>query len=279
MSSHSPFRTERLCAGIVLGFCVAYSVAAWAEENGTVARKANQATKRGAGSACMLRGHVVLFELFVQDPVSEWPKDQRQEVNQRVEAAITFLQQQAKRHDRAFTIQRVSGPDARLREVIPTDPHANPDWSEKAIEAATGLNGQAVVRNLVQERLTRRRTTEVAICLHVNRAGISYNLAYYDRVDPIYSAERMICFRTYPDGRATAAASYAHELLHLFGAGDLYFPYDDSNDRLQEAKESFPSDIMFRVDYDIDRLNVGPFTAFRIGWSDSLDPRWKHLED
>ena len=89
----------------------------------------------------------------------------------------------------------------------------------------------------------------------------------------------MICFSRYPDGRLTAAATYAHEILHVFGAGDLYFPYDGDGKRKAEARRLFPNDVMFRVDYKLDRLNVGPFTAYRIGWTQSLDPKLRVFED
>ena len=137
------------------------------------------------------------------------------------------------------------------------------------------MSGPALVDHL------RRQygAAQVAFCLHINRAGISYNLAFYDRVRREYAAERMVCFAEYPDGRPTATATYAHELLHLFGAGDLYFPYDQTEERKELAQRYFPSDIMLRVDYDIQQLMVGPFTAFRIGWRDTLDPMWHRLED
>ena len=98
-------------------------------------------------------------------------------------------------------------------------------------------------------------------------------------MDDTYLAERMICFTRYPDGRTTAAATYAHEILHLFGAGDLYFPYDRVARRKEMARRAFPDDVMRRVDYDIATLSVGPFTAFRVGWLDELKPEYRVFED
>jgi hypothetical protein len=117
------------------------------------------------------------------------------------------------------------------------------------------------------------------LCLHVHKPGLSYNLAHYDGVEDTYLAERMICFTRYPDGRPTAAATYAHEILHLFGAGDLYFPYDRASHRKEMARRYFPDDVMRRVDYDMSRLTVGPFTAFRVGWLYKLKPEYRVLED
>ena len=117
------------------------------------------------------------------------------------------------------------------------------------------------------------------MCFHVNKAALSYNLAHYDHVDDTYVAERMICFTHYPDGRPTAAATYAHEILHLFGAGDLYFPYDRDERRKELARRWFRDDVMLRVDYDMSRLTIGHFTAFRVGWLDKLKPEYEVFED
>ncbi|HEY6563264.1 MAG TPA: hypothetical protein VIY86_02100, partial [Pirellulaceae bacterium] len=153
--------------------------------------------------------------------------------------------------------------------------HTDPQWTEAILKATAGGNGEDLLASLRREF----NADELLVCFHVNQPALSYNLAYYDEVRPEYLVERMICFSQYPDGRFTSAATYAHEILHLFGAGDLYFPYDTGETRKRDATRWFPSDIMLRVDYDIDRLRVGPFTAFRIGWRSSLDPQWKHLED
>ena len=88
----------------------------------------------------------------------------------------------------------------------------------------------------------------------------------------------MVCFATYPDRRLTSAATYAHEILHLFGAGDLYFPYDDTLIRKDRAPRAFPNDVMYRVDYDLHQLDVGVFTAYRVGWRSILEPKFDSLE-
>jgi hypothetical protein len=170
---------------------------------------------------------------------------------------------------------RVVGPTVQLPSRIPTDPYAHPSWTEEAVRLATGLSAPAYLGRLRD----RHGAQQAALCLHVNQAALSYNLAYYDGVRSEFEAERMVCFSSYPDGRPTTAATYAHEILHLFGAGDLYFPYDDTPERKSEAGRWFPHDIMYRVDYDINRLRIGPFTAYRVGWKPSLDPQWQHLED
>lgn len=238
-------------------------------------RLANQVSKRGAGSAATLRGRVALVEFFIADPGARWTPTTRTAVAQRMSDAKDFIHRHALILEQEVSFLKIDGLDIDMANRVPLEPFAHPGWTERVIQRATGLSGGDFVAKI----RSQHQASEVALCLHVNRAAISYNLAYYSGVRSEFAAERMVCFHQYPDGRLTTAATYAHEILHLFGAGDLYFPQDTNHDRKELARRWFPHDVMFRVDYDIDRLTIGPFTAYRVGWSNHFQPRWKLLED
>ena len=143
------------------------------------------------------------------------------------DTAVEFLRQQARL---ASAIHLANGSRAATSAThgrLPVDPHADPTWSESVLQDRRHER-RHVGTGTAASSTTRTRWP--CVCTSI-APGISYNLAFYERVRPEYSTERMICFADYPDGRATAAATYAHELLHLFGAGDLYFPYDSTPDR------------------------------------------------
>jgi hypothetical protein len=74
-------------------------------------------------------------------------------------------------------------------------------------------------------------------------------------------------------------ASYAHEILHGFGAGELYFPYDKSDSRRRLAGKIFPWDVMYRVEYKLRGLEIGAYTAYRLGWLDTLEDEHRVFED
>jgi len=119
----------------------------------------------------------------------------------------------------------------------------------------------------------------VVLIYHVNKLGTSYNLSFYRGVSPVWHAERLVLFTKYENDNPTAAATYVHEILHGFGAGELYFPFDSSERRKDAAKQIFPNDVMLRVDYDITTLDIGEYTAYRIGWIEELDDRFCIFED
>ena len=238
-------------------------------------RKSNQASKRDIGSAKILAGEVYIFHIFVSDPHSGWSDFERQSVRRKLAEAYDFITWQSRRHGKHINFIDDYSSEVLLKRRVPVDAHADPEWTEYTIKKATGNSSV----QLVQKLRKQSKVENVVICLHVNKAALSYNLAFYKNVSQVYQAERMICFSSYPDGRETSSATYAHEVLHLFGAGDLYFPYDNNARRKSAAARLFPNDVMYRVDYNIRTLNVGPFTAYRIGWSDKLDPAFAGFED
>jgi hypothetical protein len=237
--------------------------------------KSNQTSKRGIGSAKRLSGITHVYHIFCNDAKSSWSPSERSDVLQRMQDGCRFISSESRRHQVGVTFVDHVGASVRVKGAIPEKVQVNHVWTENVIRKAA----RCAASELVKRTKNGHGTDNVMICLHVNKAALSYNLAFYDNVDRIYEAERMVCFSSYPDGRETAAATYAHEVLHLFGAGDLYFPYDRDVDRKNRAAQLFPNDVMYRVDYDLGRLDVGPYTAFRVGWISRLDPRYEVFND
>ena len=235
----------------------------------------NHASRRHHGSAAILRGRVLLHHLWAEDAASSWSDAEQAEVQGRIRDATAFLGRWA--HARGIDLVFVEETAGRLRSDsdLPTDMFADPAWTERLVRST----GAADANRLVADLVRRHRADAAILVFHVNKAALSYNLTFYDGVDPLYAAERIVCFMRYPDRTPTCAASYAHEILHSFGAGELYFPFDRTDDRARRARQLWPDDIMGRVDRDITKVNIGPFTAYRIGWTDRLDEGLKAFED
>lgn len=262
-----------LAATSITGCCICSG--AWSSELNLQGLKSNQVSKRDAGSAAILEGATRVHRIFVTDRTSSWTKREKSISGDRVAESYGFIESHARQYGVKTSLDDDVSADVYWAAGIPTEAFADPDWTEQVIRAASHGTGNELVA-----RLRRKYEVDnVAICLHVNKAALSYNLAHYKDVDAKYLAERMICFTRYPDGRPTAAATYVHEMLHLFGAGDLYFPYDRSSERKELARRLFPDDVMRRVDYDLSRLTIGRFTAFRVGWLNRLDHAYRVFED
>jgi hypothetical protein len=71
----------------------------------------------------------------------------------------------------------------------------------------------------------------------------------------------------------------AHNILHLFGAADLYKTlYRRNENKILAAYDYFPDDIMQDVyARNIYNLNIGKFTKYLIGWKQDLEPLYNPL--
>jgi hypothetical protein len=234
----------------------------------------NQASKRDNGSAAVLAGNVLLANIYVSDARSAWTSPDRREVRRRLAAAARFIADQAERYGRRVVFTQIDVDVAHKGEVS-TSLAADPGWTQQVLaNAGTGPTADLL------GRLTERHGAEhVLFVLHVNKAGRSYNLTYSDGIHSEYWAERVVCFTRYDNQWPTTAASYVHEILHAFGAGELYFPFDVNNTREQLAGRVFSDDVMYRVDYQLRRLEIGDYTAYRIGWRDTLQQEYRVFED
>jgi len=69
-------------------------------------------------------------------------------------------------------------------------------------------------------------------------------------------------------GDRAGSFTYAHEILHLFGAIDLYTFTDE---RLELAENYFPEDLMLKHQLAAYYSTISNLDAYLIGWTDFLD--------
>lgn len=62
----------------------------------------------------------------------------------------------------------------------------------------------------------------------------------------------------------------AHEVLHLFGAVDLYPNYTYPNFNFYELSQAYPNEIMRIQHKPVEKLIISPITEYLIGWQDTL---------
>lgn len=74
-------------------------------------------------------------------------------------------------------------------------------------------------------------------------------------------------------------AEITQYFMKLFGAVDLHKSYErKSNRKIRMANEYFPNDIMQDVGaINLDKITIGSFTAYMIGWSDHLESKYEPL--
>lgn len=106
----------------------------------------------------------------------------------------------------------------------------------------------------------------------------SENVAILYFVNGYYENHPSYSFNTSSNGRAEYSiitsknpAIIAHEVLHLFGAVDLYPNYQFPNFNFKELGERYPNEIMRVQHKDLNKLTISPITSYFVGWQDTLD--------
>lgn len=120
---------------------------------------------------------------------------------------------------------------------------------------------------------------QVCLIVHIPVAGVGFAMSARNDLHLESELELCVC------SRRSSAPVYAHELLHLFGAPDLYFnPWlvltqrgeTEESSRLIELlfassgcerfSAYFGNSIMGNTSLGIGRLTIDPITARSIGW-------------
>lgn len=236
------------------------------------------------GSAGVLEGKSVIISIFISDKNTSWPAKAKKKANRKVKAAGTYIKSQAKKY-------------GKQAELI-TDIYKYEDicYSYKTKMKLTDSdrsqnNLYAKVSRFIDKKidLTAIRekydTDSIGFLFHINKSGISSTLVHYveDGSENFYECSSL--FSKY-EGQAEGASTYAHEILHLFGARDLYEKC--LTDRITSSfvkyvERKFPNDIMYstytmsgkqllyRIKNDISRV-----TAYFLGWKKSIPEKKKY---
>lgn len=230
------------------------------------------------GSAGYLRGDVILVSLYINDDVSEWTAERQANAQSYLSVACSYLEEQAALYGQELDLiyDVTEHPDLQYDLTydggIAEDENGwfNP-WLNKWID-----------RNVAIAELQKTYGTEnIGFLALVADSGGSYTNVFYVEDSDIYYNESSVIFYYYPYIRTTdreVPAVYAHEILHLFGAIDLYEgSYDFSPENVYYVGQTYPTDIMYsdytedgRLVYDSIHLTVGPVTAYCLGWLDEL---------
>lgn len=228
----------------------------------------NPRSSYGLGSAKYLEGRNVLYSLFVDTPSSDWQPEEKERALEKLQIATEYIEEEAKAY----------GVDTEL--IC--------DWKEN-----TDLSGQATVDFIIsdEEDFADRLDEEIAywventvdydklkedhqaqgavLLVFVNNPSVSYAIVFDGRDNP---KESVIMFSK------ESPSVYAHEIMHLFGAHDLYEDAEFTAEVSAYVKETYPLEIMYRVTdlqgnaYDEEIVNtLSPITAYHLGWVDEIE--------
>ena len=230
------------------------------------------------GSAKRLTGKCLVINLFIDDAVSKWSDDDVEGALAFVNAGTDFISAQAEAYGADLSLYVT---DKRSSVYLKTSRNITTSmedylWIEFLFADTTYRN----LEGCVSSYFDLDEYDNWCVLLHINKTGRSYALAcnstFYDY--NIYSSERAVMYYSTDTDYTyySVAGTYAHELLHLFGADDLYDNFI-SPDAAEALEHFYPNAIMSVVGNDMEMFGICPYTAYLIGWIDSIPEPFDRL--
>ena len=240
------------------------------------------------GTCRTLAEDTAIVLLCADDDISSWDEKSIARVRTQTEAAAQFIREQAAKY--GFTLE------------IPVHVYATNEARQIRFDGTINTGGEncdalsSISRNwgfadkwamheALQEQL---QIEQIAYVVVHNKTGHSFaqsedyrSAGEYDWCMPEYVIVAA------PED-SDVAETILHETLHCFGAQDFYRKeFETKNgtivyneDRAIMAKELYPYEIMLCTTWDITKVQLSEFTAYTIGWLDTLpeeyncDPWW-----
>ncbi len=221
-----------------------------------------------AGSAKQLKGDIINYVCFISDADKQWTLYEKQEIINSIDKANSWIISESKKYSIMLSITNSMAEKDIYFDTIEAGKGSGTervDWVYRVVSQLGFTNPKKALRSI--KRKYNADNVQMIIVSNVN--GRPYSMSYARGMNRrLYLFEGMIIYRKYNNGAPIPfEAVYSHELMHLYGAWDLYKTYSQTIERQELANELYPNDIMLRVDHDLEVLEVDELTAYLIGWS------------
>lgn len=198
---------------------------------------------RNKGDCRFLKGNVLFVVLFANDDSSLWTEEEKENFLTLQGREARLLKEEAKKYGVPLDIQFVSLACNTSKKL---DLFDNSEWIKEA------LSSSGLPQNNTSEYLkTYYNMDEAVVIFAVKGSGRSFSL-------PQTNTDGFECAFVYSE-----KTTFLHEILHIFGAKDFYFPQTVRT----LATEVFPDSVMLSSD----NKSVDSFTAYLIGWTEEPD--------
>lgn len=201
--------------------------------------------RKGQGACDQMTGNIKVVVIFVSDSVSKWDKESIENAKPVFADHETRMEADAARYGAEMDIT-MEFLEANISVEFTFD-------TGKMTPAYLALNKVGLGDGFYDQNVleTYYNVDSVPVLFVLNRAG----RAFATTMDQ--DNDMLECAIIYGDD----LSSVRHEIYHIFGAEDLYFPADT----VAAMNKYLPTSIMYNHYNDADDL-----TAFLIGWVDKL---------
>lgn len=223
-----------------------------------------------AGSARVLEGKIYVITFFVSE--TPWPMDEKMDLFKQMRDAESWLEREAAKYGK--TVRFINGVHGLFEpfkaEIVPD---YDSGCSSSGPVAEVYLKQAGCPVDDYKEWVKKNSGCDQSLVFVVaNKEGRGY-------ASPIASGgsdrhpEGAILYHSakYP----LYAGSIIHEILHLFGAVDLYHTCDQSAENDERIDKMYPNEVMHRPYNPLKDLQMSPLTAWLVGLTDKEEDWFK----
>ncbi len=226
------------------------------------------------GSCYDMEDDICYYIIHLDDKESNWNKQEKSEfIEKKFLVSLDYLSRKA--NDYSITISKEYknypvNDDTKITYdgIIESEVVENGSQEDILNQVALSL-GYLSPEEMDSSLKNQIKVKQIAYLIVVDKEGRSYKYSYV--TEDAKQIEFCVFFDdTLKYDETTCCSTIAHELLHLFGAEDFYDPYGEMPERAKLAKELYPDDIMLSLVNDVNNAKIGTYTAYSVGWTDTL---------
>lgn len=229
------------------------------------------------GSAGLLAWPCILFSIYLDEPEggAVWTDEEIAQSQQTLATAVDWIEEQAAGY--GVTPRLYYGNDDLIAHLGWTAPFVGgtgadegPSFREEIENLCTRLDSDTLAQTY--------GTSSIGFLVFLPVSGCSFTAVHFLEDGSTYYHEYSCLYKEnafFPAGSAESPTVYAHEILHQFGAPDLYSGSNDlyvTDELVSYVAENWPDSIMMdtynpdgTLQYDAIEKSLCPLTAFRLG--------------
>lgn len=237
------------------------------------------------GSSGLLSEPTLLVSVYLNDAAGGrvWTEDAKAQTRQYLAEAVAWLQEQAEGCGKTLTLYYDDGTanSPLCRSYTPRAAIRGGRGSDESDEFLNEMDAVCATLDTAELEQTYG-TDQVAFLYFLPTSGASFTMVHYadDGADYYYEYSCLYRYDVYAgEGESESPATYAHEILHLFGAPDLYEGSTDAfvdEELLAYIAQTYPDEIMNSTynddgssSYDGVYKTISPLTAYCLGLTDT----------
>lgn len=227
------------------------------------------------GSAKKLDGDIFLLEVWITEEGTKWDYTEMCNLQYEINLAKEWLEKTAKNYGHEVRFQSGSYAGNNYEGIqMKNLPKSYEDASNFPLLLPQAIKkiGFKDILNCYDYLKDLYNTENIIVLILINNDGWSctynYSLKHKEYILNDYYLENSYIFAS-NNGYKTGAKTIAHEILHQFGAWDMYEGQVSKEADLW-ARSNYPLEIMLQTSSALNDLMVSPLTAWLIGLSDEF---------